>query len=137
MTTPPDSVTYMARLASPTARRMPENVIPSAMRKFDGRTIHRKRLATGSVSAFAPRSVRIGGKSGRSTSVTAAPASTACAQAEPASRRALPDSPAPSARDTSAPAAIISPTLIETAKNRTIVASPTPAVSAGLPSQEM
>ena len=34
---------------------------------------------------------RIDGNSGRSTSVTAAPASTTCAQAEPASRRALPD----------------------------------------------
>ena len=44
---------------------------------------------------------------------------------------------APRARETRAPTAIISPTLIEVVRNRTIVASPTPAVSRGSPSQEM
>ena len=91
VTTPPDSVTYMARLASPTARRMPEK--RHAERHEE---VRRQRRSTGSAvrpaaSRRSPRGAcRIDGSSGRSTSVTAAPASTACAQAEPASRRALP-----------------------------------------------
>ena len=125
VTTPPDSVTYMARLASPTARRMPENAHPERHEEVRRQDDPQEALVRPAASRRSPRGAsRIDGKSGRSTSVTAAPASTACAQAEPASRRALPASPAPSARDTSAPTAIISPTLIETAKNRTIVAKP-------------
>ena len=62
--------------------------------------------------------------------LTTAPRAPRARRQELASRRACSKSPAPSARDTSAPTAIISPTLIEMARNRTIVASPTPAVSA-------
>ena len=59
------------------------------------------------------------------------------AREEAARRLASARSRAPSARETRAPTAIIRPTLMAVAKNRTMVASPTPAVSRGSPSQEM
>ena len=39
VTMPPASVTYIARLASPTARKAPENPIPRAINTLEGRVI--------------------------------------------------------------------------------------------------
>jgi hypothetical protein len=99
--------------------------------------IHRKLKATGSVSAPAPSTRSSPGRSGSTIPLTRAAASAMWRQDEVAMRRARPTSRAPSARDTSAPTAIIRPTLIDVVKNSTIVASPTPAVRRGSPSQEM
>ena len=72
---------------------------------------------------------RSSGRSGRSTSATTQRRRAPCAAQRGAGEPARPArSPAPSARETSAPTAIISPTLIEIARNRTMVARPTPAV---------
>ena len=132
-----ESVTYMPRRASPTALSTVDNPMPADIRRLEGRTIQRKLRATGRVWSLAPRKRSTHGRTGRSASDTSVPATAMCRQQEVASRRARSRSPAPSARDTSAPTAIIKPTLMEIVMKRTIVARPTPAVRRGSPSQEM
>ena len=60
VSSPPESVTYMARLASPAARRTPEHAMPRPISGVVGITMSRKRHAISCVRPVAPNSVRIG-----------------------------------------------------------------------------
>ena len=55
---PPESVTYMARLASPAARNTPEHAMPMPISGVVGSTIRRKRQAISWVRPLAPNSER-------------------------------------------------------------------------------
>ena len=134
---PPESVTNIARRASPTERNVPEKHMPSASRKFDGIQIIRNRHATACVSPVAPSNVRSGSITAIIRTAIRLAAIRLIAVVLPASRRARTLSRAPSARETSAELAIISPTLNDVDKNRTVVPYPTPAVKFTLPSQEI
>jgi len=119
----PESVTYIARRASPTARNTPDIVMPSAIGTLAGMVMARNFEATRIGSPPACRSVVR--PQSRKTNISAAAAAEMIAvmvSAEAASRRPRGRSPAPSARDTVAEAAMVSPMLIDMAKK---VARPT------------
>ncbi len=123
MAIPADKVTYIARRASPTARKMPENAMPTASGTFAGMLIAMNFEATSRGSPRACSSVA--NAQSRKTNIAAVVAAdriAAIVSADAASRRARGRSPAPSARDTVAEAAMVSPMLIDMAKN---VVSPT------------
>ena len=114
---PADSVTYIARRASPTARKTPENAMPTASGTLAGMLIAMNFEATSAGSPWACRSV-VSAQS-RKTNIAAAIAAEKIAvmtSAEAASRRARGRSPAPSARETVAEAAMVRPMLIDMAK---------------------
>jgi len=127
----------MLRLASPAARRIVENAMPSDIRAFVGRAIQRKLCATWKALPLAPIAPRICGRNGSASRLTVAPITAISVAPEVASRRASSCRRAPSARETRAPIGIINPTLMEMVKNITTVATPTPAVMLGSLSQEM
>ncbi len=123
MTIAPDSVTYMARRASPTARSTPDNAMPSAIGTFAGRVMARKVEATRSGSPLACTIV-ISAQS-RKANISAATSVDVIAvivRVDAASLRPRGRSPAPTARDTVAEAAMVRPMLIAMAKK---VARPT------------
>ena len=115
---PADSVTYIARRASPTARKIPENVMPTASGTLAGMLMAMNFDATSADSPCACKTVtRI---QSRNTNIAAAMTAekTAVMMSEDAARRlARGRSPAPSARETVADAAMVSPMLIDMTKN--------------------
>ena len=123
MTIAPESVTYIARRASPTARRTPDIAMPSPIGTLAGMVMARKFEATGKACPCACRTLtRPQSRNVNISVATAAEMNPVMVSAEAASRRPRGRSPAPSARDTVADTAIVRPMLIAIAKN---VARPT------------
>ena len=118
MAIPADSVTYIARRASPTARSTPDNAMPTASGTFAGMLMAMNFEATSAGSPWACRSVA--SAQSRKTNIAAAIAAEKMAAMIERGRRkprARGRSPAPSARDTVAEAAMVSPMLIDMTKN--------------------
>ena len=117
---PADKVTYIARRASPTARKIPENVMPTASGTFAGMLMAMNFEAT---SANSPRAcntaVRTQSRNTNPARAVRADKIAVMISADAASRRARGLSPAPSARETVAEVAIVSPMLIDMMKNVT------------------
>ena len=113
-------MTYIARRASPTARSTPENVMPTASGTFAGMLMAMNFEAT---SADSPRAcktvVRIQSRKRKPASAVAADKTAVMVSADAASRRARGLSPAPSARETVAELAMVSPMLIDMMKKVT------------------
>ncbi len=123
VTIAPDSVTYIARRASPTARNSPDITKPSAIGTLAGRVTARNFEATASGSPLACTTwIRAQSRKTNITAVTRIEAIAAIVSDEAASRRPRGRSPAPIARETVAEAAIVRPIVIDMAKN---VARPT------------
>ena len=119
---PAPSVTYMARLASPTARRRPDMAMPSASSGMDGSTMRRKPSATSSVRPAAPRPVRNGDRKTRQIAVSALIRAVMNTSPVAAMVRARSLSPAPSARDTRAVMPMVEPMAAEVMKNISVPA---------------
>ena len=118
MAIPADSVTYIARRASPTARKTPANVMPTASGTFAGMLMAMNFEATSAGSPWACRSVV--STQSRKMNIAAAIAAERIAvmvSDDAASLRARGRSPAPSARETVAEAAMVRPMLIDMTKN--------------------
>ena len=115
VTMPPESVTYIARRASPSARSTPESAMPSAHRDIGGdddrqhaaRDLARRAPARASgASSAASRKIHSSTRQQRGDE-------NVIARPEAASRRARGRSPAPSARDTFAEIAMVKPILTD------------------------
>ena len=117
---PADSVTYIARRASPTARSTPENVMPTASGTFAGMLMAMNFEATSANSPCACKTVvRIQSRNRNTAAAIATEKTAVMVSADAARRRARGLSLAPSARDTVAEAAMVSPMLIDMTKNVT------------------
>ena len=120
MAIPADKVTYIARRASPTARSTPENVMPTASGTFAGMLMAMNFEATSADSPCAcKRSSRIQSRKRTPARVVTADKTAVMVSADAASRRARGRSPAPSARETVAELAMVSPMLIDMTKKVT------------------
>jgi hypothetical protein len=123
VTIAPESVTYIARRASPTARSTPDIAMPSAIGTLAGMVMARKFEATGKASPCACRTLtRPQSRNANITADTAAEMNAVIVSADAASLRPRGRSPAPSARDTVADTAMVRPMLIDMTKK---VARPT------------
>src|SRR5208283_416444 len=110
VTIAPDSVTYIARRASPTARMRPDIVMPSAMGTLAGMVMARNLDATASGSPFAWTIwIRPQSRKTNIPAATAAENKAVIVSDEAARRRPRERSPAPIARDTVAEAAMVRP----------------------------
>ena len=134
---PAPSVTYMARRASPTPRRMPVVHMPSATIGVDGTTICRKRVDSSSVWPVAPRSRTRSCRKGQTAADKAAVISPMNTSDAPPMRAASSRSPRPRQRETSALQAMVKPMATEMVKNSSVDAKPTAAASSDMPSIEM
>ena len=115
---PADSVTYIARRASPTARSTPDIAMPIASGTFAGMLMAINFEATSAGSPCACKSVvRAQSRKTKIAAAIEAEKMVVIVSADAASRRARRRSPAPSARETVAEAAIVSPMLIDMTKN--------------------
>ena len=110
MTTAPDSVTYIARRASPTARNAPDSAMASEKARLAGAAISRKSAATAAGSPRACSSSPNAGSRNQTSAIDRTRATTpVIARPEAASWRARARLPAPSARDTVAEIEIVRP----------------------------
>ena len=109
---PPESVTYMARRASPTARSTPDSAMPSAKGTLPGSAMRRKRSATSRVWPVAPNSPSSDPAPARAAAATTALRAAVTNRPEAAMRLARARWSAPSAFDTAAVTAMVRPMLI-------------------------
>ena len=134
---PAPSVTYMARRASPTPRKMPVVHMPSATTGVDGSTTWRKRTDNSSVSPVAPSAAVMSRRNGQTAAESTVVVTAMNTIEAPASRAASSRLPRPSERDTSAEQAMVKPIATEIVKNSSVAAKPIAAVSDCTPSSEM
>ena len=116
------SVTYMARLPSPSARSSALMHMPAPSSGMEGSTQLQKRSASSAVTPVAPSAFSKLPKNGYSSSEPSARLTVISTSEAPARRLAFSRSPWPSARDVSALTAIARPIDSDTTKNSSVPA---------------